>query len=116
MNEPYKVIFYKKVLGRCPMDEFLDEINVKARAKVMRWIGKLEAVGPDLPRPYADPVRGKIRELRLVFASDQYRCLYFFDGRKIILTHGFIKKTEKVPENEIERAENMMREYFHENI
>jgi len=98
------------------MDEFLDGLTVKVRAKLMKWIQKLEEMGPDLPRPYADTVRGKIRELRLVFASDQYRCLYFFDGRKIVLTHGFIKKTCKVPENEIERAENMMREYFHEKI
>ena len=116
MNEPYEVIFHERLSGKCPMDEFLDDLSVKARAKLMKWIEKLEAMGPDLPRPYADTVRGKIRELRLIFASDQIRCLYFFDRRKIILTHGFMKKTDKVPENEIERAENMMREHFNEKI
>ena len=98
------------------MDEFLDGLPVKVRAKLMKWIERLEEMGPDLPRPYADLVQGKIRELRLVFASNQIRCLYFFDGRKIILTHGFLKKTDKVPENEIERAINTMKEYFNEKI
>ena len=98
------------------MDEFLGELPVKARAKLMRWMSQLEAMGPNLPRPYADVVRGKIRELRMVFASSQVRCLYFFDGSRIVMTHGFIKKTDSVPIAEIECADQMMKEYLHEKI
>jgi len=98
------------------MDEFLDGLATKVRAKLMKWLEILEQQGPNLPRPYADTVRGKIRELRLQFGSNQYRCLYFFDGRKIIVTHGFMKKTDKVPENEIVYAENLMKEHTHEKI
>jgi len=69
----YQVLFYKNPGGRCPAEEFLSALPVKARAKVAKWIEKLEEFGPDLPRPYADIVRGKVRELRVVFASLNYR-------------------------------------------
>ncbi len=93
------------------MDDFLDTLPVKARAKLEKWMEKLELSGPDLPRPHADIVRGKIRELRLVFASNQYRCLYFFAGKTIVMTHGFVKKSDRVPESEIRYAERLMTEY-----
>lgn len=104
----YRVLFYRKEDGRCPSEEMLNRLPIKIRAKIAKWLEKLEEYGPDLPRPYADIVRGKIRELRVVFASSQYRFLYFFYGKYIIITHGFIKKTDKVPENEIEKAQNML--------
>ncbi len=112
----YEVIFHERLSGQCPMDEFLDSLPLKVRAKLMKWIEKLEAEGPDLPRPYADVIRGKIRELRLQFGSNQYRCLYFFDGKRVIMTHGFMKRTARVPENEITYAENLMKEHYHEKI
>ena len=74
----YKVTFHVHPSGRRPMDEFLDELPAKEQAKLMRWIRMLEMMGPDLPRPYADVITGKIRELRMVLSSHQYRCLYFF--------------------------------------
>ena len=109
----YEILFYVKVNGECPVDPFLDSLPVKARAKLEKWMQLLEELGPDLPRPYADTVREKIRELRVVFGSNQYRLLYFFFERKIIVTHGFIKKSQKVPKEEIERAMCFM-EDFHE--
>ena len=110
-KDTYQVIFYKSVNGHCPTAEFLESIPVKVRAKVAKWIIRLEEYGPDLPRPYADVVRGKIRELRLVFASHQYRFLYYFSHKYIIITHGFVKKTGMVPENEIQRANNAMLDF-----
>jgi phage-related protein len=108
MEDRYQVLFYESVTGRCFAEEFLGSLPVKVRAKVSRWLRKLEECGPDLPRPYADIVRGKIRELRVIFASSQFRFLYFFYNRYIVISHGFIKKTGEVPENEIEKAENLM--------
>ncbi len=80
----YEVIFYTDSRDRCPTDEFLDKLQNKVRGKVAKWIGKLEEEGPNLPRPYADIVRGKIRELRLVFSPNYYRFLYFFLGKKLL--------------------------------
>lgn len=56
-------------------------------------------------RPYADYLRDGIYELRVKFSSNNYRVLYFFVVReRIVLTHGFVKKSNKVPEKEIEKA------------
>ena len=98
--------------GRSPIDDFMDELPTKIRAKLIRWLVKLGKSGPNLPRPYADTLRGKIRELRLVFASQQIRCLYFFAGKQIVITNGFIKKTDQVPENEISLAERRMADFI----
>ena len=108
----YKVIFYEDKSGRSPTDEFLDDIQPKVRAKVEKWLEKLEEEGPNLPRPYADVVKGKIRELRIHFSSNYYRLLYFFFGKKIIITHVFLKKTDKIPAGEIDRSERMMQDYL----
>ncbi|MCG2712766.1 MAG: type II toxin-antitoxin system RelE/ParE family toxin [Candidatus Omnitrophica bacterium] len=108
----YKVIFYEDSKGKCPTDNFLDETQPKARAKIEKWMVKLEEEGPNLPRPFADIVKGKIRELRMRFGSDYYRFLYFFLGKKIIITHGFLKKTDKIPPGEIDRSERIMQDYL----
>lgn len=106
----YEVLFYVKANGECPADDFLDALPAKIRAKVAKWIELLEEEGPDLPRPYADGLREKIRELRVQFGSAQYRLLYFFMARKVIITHGFVKRTERVPEPEIEKALSAMKD------
>jgi len=108
----YEVELYEDARGICPVVEFLNGLQTKIRAKVAKWIDKLEEEGPDLPRPYADLVRGKVRELRVGFGSNEYRFLYFFLGKKIIITHGFLKKTDKIPAGEIERAERIMQDFF----
>ncbi len=108
----YEVMFYETPGGRCPVKEFLDLLQPKVRAKSAKWISKLEQHGPDLPRPYADIVSGKIRELRVLFASQHYRLLYFFYGKTIVITGGFIKKTDAVPAEEIDRAENCMIDFL----
>ena len=107
-NTRYEALFYTKANGECPVDGFLDILPVKARAKISKWIQLLEEEGPDLPRPYADVLRDKVRELRVKFGSAQYRLLYFFRDRKVILSHGFIKRTDQVPGAEIEKALNAM--------
>lgn len=58
-----------------------------------------------LPRPYSDILRDGIHELRIKLSGDQVRILYFFIYQEnIILTHQFVKNTDKVPDMEIEKA------------
>ncbi len=77
----YNLIFYTTERGNSPLDDFLDDLDKKARAKVMAHLSLLEEQGPNLKRPYADLVRGKIRELRIRHTSNQYRVLCFFQVR-----------------------------------
>lgn len=54
-------------------------------------------------------------EIRVEFGSNIYRVFCFFDkGRLIILLNGFQKKSQKTPQNEIQLAEKLMKEYFDE--
>ena len=56
---------------------------------------------------------GKIFELRTKVSSDITRILYFFViEQKIILTNGFVKKTQKTPKNEIDLAKRRRNEYL----
>jgi len=55
---------------------------------------------------------GGIFEVRAQIGSNLSRVLYFFfDGQSIVLTHGFIKKTQKTPTSEITRAKKYRTEY-----
>ena len=72
----------------------------------------LQKQGPDLPRPYADVLRGKIRELRVGYGRLQLRFLYFIEGKSIVLVSGFLKKTSAVPEEEIVRTERRMMDWL----
>ncbi|MGR3310306.1 MAG: type II toxin-antitoxin system RelE/ParE family toxin [Candidatus Brocadiales bacterium] len=108
----HTIVLYTTRRGDSPVDDFLDSLDVKARAKVSTFIDLLAHEGYRLFRPYADTVRGKIRELRVPYRTSQYRILYFFFQKDfIVLLHGFAKKTQKVPEREIEQAERNMKDF-----
>lgn len=102
----YKVIFYKTSRDQEPVAKYLKTLDIKARAKFYKILTLLENLGPSLKRPYADLLKNKIYELRIRHGSNQYRTLYFFFEKDyIVITHGFTKKTNKVPEVEIKRAQ-----------
>jgi phage-related protein len=109
----YTLVFYTNVQDDSPIDDFLDSLDKKSRAKVAAHLSLLEEHGPHLRRPYADSVRGKIRELRIQQSSNQYRILYFFHWRdQIVLAHAFSKKTQQLKEKDIVLAEKRMENWL----
>ena len=109
----FEVVFFSKADGTEPVKEFLDSLDIKMRAKVLRTIGLLEEFGIDLRLPYSEELDDGIFELRVKFGTDISRVLYFFVvGRKAILTNAFIKKTQKTPPKEITLAKKYRKEYF----
>ena len=108
----YDIVLYETGDGRCLAKDFLEALPLKVRAKVSKWLDLLRREGPDLPRPYADVVRGKIRELRVSFGGVHHRLLHFFHGKHIIVTHGFVKKTAAVPEEELIRAQRCLADFM----
>jgi phage-related protein len=104
----YEIIFYDSEDGKCPVQDFLDSLNPKLLAKTLRTIDLLENNGPQLREPYSKMLEDGIFELRTKQSSDITRVLYFFfDGRKIVLTNGFVKKSQKTPKAE----KNLARKY-----
>ena len=109
----YSLVLYTTERGDSPIDEFLDGLDKKSRAKVAAHLSLLEEQGPNLKRPYADIVRGKIRELRIRYSSNQYRILFFFYVRdQIVLLHAFSKKSQQLKEKDIELSERRMEDWI----
>jgi len=109
----YQVIFYEDAHGDCPVEEFLNTIDTKLSAKAYRFLELLSQFGADLREPYSKHLDDGIFELRVRFASNTIRILYFFtENRCVILTNGFVKKTKKTPNNEIERAKACRQDYL----
>ena len=81
--------------------------------KMYGLIGILEERGNMLREPYSKYIEDGIFELRVKVGTDISRVLYFFYvGKKIILTNGFIKKTQKTPKKEIEKAKAYRENYL----
>lgn len=109
----FDVVFYEKSDGTKPAADFLRNLDVKMRAKTVRTIQLLQTFGHDLREPYSKPLSDGIFELRTQSGNNISRVLYFFIvGKRIILTNGFIKKTIKTPEQEIELAKKYRRDYL----
>ena len=74
-------------------------------AKVYGLLGLLEEYGNALRMPYSGHLDDGIFELRARQGSNIVRVLYFFFiDRRVVLTNGFVKKTQKTPTAEIELA------------
>lgn len=101
----YKVKFYRDENGKEPVKEFIDNLDTKMKAKVLREITLLRDNGRDLKEPHCKYINKGIYELRIKFSSNISRIFYFFYvDNNVILTNGFIKKTQKTPLREIQRA------------
>lgn len=95
-------------------DEFMQTLDKKTRQKVMYNIRVAEQTNdPELFKKLND----NIWEFRTHFLGKQIRLLAFWDKTTkietlVLATNGFIKKTQKTPKNEIERAERIRNDYF----
>jgi phage-related protein len=95
-------------------NEFIAELRPKAAKKVFYNIDLAEQTND--PRLFKK-LRKEIWELRTKYEGLEIRLLAFWEKSDnqvtlVIATHGFIKKVDKVAENEIDRAERLRERYF----
>lgn len=109
----FYIQFYKdKENDRCYIEEFLNGLDVKAKVHTLRSIQLLADFGYSLREPYSKPLEDGIFKLRIKQSSNTYRVLYFFyKDKNIVLTNGFIKKTNKMPKNEINLAKECKKKF-----
>lgn len=117
-----KVVFYEMTNGEVPVENFMQSLDIKMKAKLIGLIEILSEYGPQLREPYSKSLGDGIFELRGKVGNNLTRVLYFFyyDGI-IVLTNGFVKKSMKVPKKEILKAKIYRNDYIercekHENI
>jgi len=99
-------------------NEFIASFDAKAIKKILYNV--------DLAEQTNDPklfkkLRDDIWEFRIRNGNNQLRLLAFWDksdgnNTLVFATHGFTKKVDKVPANEIERAKNIRKKYFDSKI
>lgn len=92
--------------------DFLLSLPVKARSKIQYNITVAQYEhDPELFKKLTD----EIWEFRTRFNGMAYRLFAFWDKdtqSMVIATHGLIKKTQKTPSKEIQRAEALMKTYY----
>jgi phage-related protein len=94
--------------------DLLDTIDEKSKEKIFYNIDKSKYVNdPELFKKLDD----LIWEFRTKYRKTYYRLFAFWDKtdnteKLVIATHGIIKKTDKIPKAEIEKAKAIMKQYF----
>jgi phage-related protein len=109
-----EVRFYRTRSGDCPVEEFLDALSGKQAQKVV-WVLRLVEELDSVPSQYFKKLvdTDGLWEVRVQHGGDTFRLLGFFDGpRLLVLTSGFVKKTEKTPRQEIAVAEMRRKDYL----
>lgn len=108
----YHVDFYEMENGVKPTEDYLNTLDAKMLAKIFRIIDLLEEFGPILRLPYSKHIEDDIFELRAKQGGNITRIMYFFvTGKQIILLNGVVKKTQKTPRLEIEKAKIYRQDY-----
>lgn len=108
MNRKFKVDF----LGEA--SNFVESLDEKTRTKIYYNARKVQLVNdPELFKKLNEV----IWEFRTKFNKNYYRLLAFWDktdneATLVLATHGFVKKTKQTPKGEIQRAEEIRKEYF----
>jgi len=95
-------------------EKFVAELDAKSTKKVLYNVDLAEQLNdPELFKK----LESDIWEFRTKYSGLQYRLLAFWDKSDkhdilVIATHGFIKKTNKVPVKEINKAKRIREQYF----
>jgi len=108
-----KVDFYRTSEGKCPVVEYLDGLNAKQAQKVMWTLRAVETLSP-VPASYLQKMvnTDDLWEVRISHAGNIFRLLGWVAlGGKLMLAHGFTKKTQATPSREIAITENRKHEY-----
>lgn len=94
--------------------EFISSLPEKAQKKITYNLLKVE--GGEMDKELFKKLENSdIWEFRTLFNGISYRLFAFWDnevGALVVATHGIIKKTQKTPQKEIDKAEALRKEYF----
>lgn len=109
MEEPWKILLYRTVRGDSPVQEFVNNLEIKAQSKVRDTLNLLRISGTQLGLPHIKKLKGsELWELRIL-GTDSIRILYIaITGKTFLILHGFKKKKDKTPPKEITVAEERL--------
>lgn len=109
MSKKRELYFFKDYF-----EKFYDQQNEKVQRKILWTLKIVEEIDriPDIYLKHLKNVSG-LYEIRVQVGNNIFRIFCFFDMDNIVVIgHGFQKKSQKTPKQEIERAEQIKREYY----
>ncbi len=94
--------------------DFYDKQRPKVKKRIIWTLKVIEDVDR-IPEIYFKHIEGSdgIYEIRVQSGNDIFRIFSFFDKNKLIIVgHGFQKKSQKTPQNQLNLAEKIRKEYY----
>jgi phage-related protein len=105
LSTEWEVLFYRDENKREPVRDFLEGLDVKTQARFIWSIEQLRVRNISARYPLVRHIEGDIFELREESRTNIFRILYIlYIENRIVLLHGFQKKTQETPRHEIEKA------------
>jgi len=104
------VVFYRSESGNEPVREWLKELSREDKRKIGEDI-KTAQLGWPLGMPLIRKIQKDLWEVRTTLDSGIARIFFTVDGEHMILLHGFIKKSQKTPQHELNTALVRLRNY-----
>ncbi len=112
-KQEWLIDFYVDERGDSPVEAYIESLDDKTQNRLAWSIEELRLRNIHARTPLVKRVDGKLWELREESGKNIYRIVYFFfTGRRIVLLHGFQKKTQKTPSREIEIAQKRMDDFL----
>jgi phage-related protein len=109
-----EILFYRTESGACPVDKFLSKLHPGERERIIAAVKRVqqtEILSAELFKKMVST--DGLWEIRVKYMGNIYRLLCFMDGAVLVVAaHGFQKKTQATPRQEIETAEARKKDYF----
>jgi len=105
-----RAVFYRTEQGTEPVRDFLRGLPREDRRVIGNDIATIEYGWP-VGKPTCAPLGLGLWEVRSTLTTNRIaRVLFMLDGGQMVLLHGFIKKTQKTPQGDIDTARKRMKE------
>lgn len=114
----YEIEFYEDENGYSEIVIFIKELQRKSKGskesrinfnKIVAYMDLLSEMGTCVGEPVTKHLEGAIWELRPL----KHRFLYaYYENRKYIILHHFVKKTKKTPKRELEHAKRKLKDWM----
>lgn len=117
----FDIIFYSNENGVSEIEEFMRDLSKKAkkskdarinRDKILQYLIVLSKKGSTIGQPTVKHIEGDIWELRPL--KNRFFYYYWKDNQYVILHH-FIKKSQKTPQREINKAKANLKDWLERN-
>ena len=104
-NRQFEIWYFTTASGANPVREYITGKDDKTRQKINSTINLLINKGLELTWPFVKHLRGKLRELIIEYAGNEYRIIFTWYSGKIVFLHAFDKKRQATKNRDMEIAE-----------